>query len=165
MKKDVNFFNDKEKENIEKLTALNDLKNFFKTIEKTPKGYEYDASGITSDGRAYNVELKTRDAILTETNTVSGSNFNDTTVFIESEKVGPLLWEHYFTGAIPLYINFLLDGTVLIWNLLNFSTRPEHTVKIIKNKGYGEMYKGYRDLLPLDAAIIYPKLLNTNDEG
>lgn len=163
MPKNISYFKAKEDENIQKLSELNELKNWFKTIEPTPKGYEYDASGVTSDGRAYNVELKTRDAILTETNTVSGSNFNDDTVIIESEKVGPLLWEYNINEAIPLYINFLTDGTVLIWNLASLKVRPKHECIVINNKGYGKMYKGYRDYLPVGTAIIYPKLLNTNE--
>lgn len=163
MVKNSDFFRRKEKENIDNLNLFNELKGFFESVTKTPKGYEWDASGITVDGRVYNAELKTRDAVLTDTGTVSGINFNDSTVILESDKAAPLLFDYLINGRLPLYINFLLDGTVLLWNLSNLKTRPVHEPIIINNKGYDKMYKGYREYLPISEAIIYPKLLKLNE--
>ena len=163
MHKKINFFNEKEKENIDNLNLFNELKGFFESVTKTPEGHEWDASGITVDGRVYNAELKTRDAILTDVGTVSGVNFNDSTVILESDKAAPLLFDYLINGRLPLYINFLLDGTVLLWNLSNLKTRPVHEPIIINNKGYDKMYKGYREYLPISEAIIYPKLLKLNE--
>ena len=165
MDKNTDFFKLKEKENIEKLVEFNDIKNFFKTVNKCPSGHTYDASGLTIDGRGYNVELKTRVAVLTDEGTVSGVNFNDETVMIEPEKSAHLYYRYFVTGAIPLYINFLLDGSVLVWNLTKLKKVPEEKVDTrINNKGYQKLYKQYRDYLYVSDAIIYPKLLRT-DEG
>lgn len=163
MSKNKKFFNEKEQENIDNLNLFNELKGFFESVTKTPEGYEWDASGITVDGRVYNAELKTRDAVLTDAGTVSGINFNDSTVIIESDKAAPLLFDYLINGRLPLYINFLQDGTVLVWNLSNLKTRPTHEPVIINNKGYSKMYKGYREYLPVSDAIIYPKLLKSNE--
>lgn len=163
MVKNSDFFRRKEKENIDNLNLFNELKGFFESVTKTPQGFEWDASGITVDGRVYNAELKTRDAVLTDAGTVSGVNFNDSTVILESDKAAPLLFDYLINGRLPLYINFLQDGTVLIWNLSNLKKRPIHEPVVINNKGYDKMYKGYREYLPVSEAIIYPKLLKLNE--
>lgn len=166
MVKDTEFFKKMETENVKRLRAFNEIKNYFKRIDSTPSGYTFDASGDTIDGRGYNVELKTRVAVLTDEGTISGVNFNDDTVMIEPEKSAHLYYRYIINGDIPLYINFLEDGTVLVWNLSKLKKQPvEKCDTRINNKGYKSLYKQYRDFLYVSDAIIYPKLLNTNDEG
>ena len=165
MVKDTDFFKKMETENVKRLRAFNEIKNYFKRIDSTPSGYTYDASGLTIDGRGYNVELKTRVAVLTDEGTVSGHNFVDNTVMIEPEKSAHLYYRYFVNGEIPLYINFLIDGSVLVWNLTKLKKVPEEKVDVkINNKGYQKLYKQYRDYLYVSDAIIYPKLLRT-DEG
>ena len=85
---------------------------------------------------------------------------------IEPEKSAHLFYRWVINDDIPLYINFLSDGTVLVWNLSKLKKQPvEKCDTRINNKGYKSLYKQYRDFLYVSDAIIYPKLLNTNDEG
>lgn len=159
---DKNYFKKNEKTDYEKLIDFNSIKHFFNRLDKTPAKHDFDASGDTKDGRLTAIELKSRNALLTKENTVSGSNFNDNTVFIEDYKMAALLAEFVVTKAVPLYINFLSDGTVLIWNLSKLSTVPQKIPIIIKNNGYGQMEKAYRYLLKVDDAMVYKPLITTN---
>ncbi len=149
------YFENNEKTDFEKLCQFNNEKSFFKELAKTPEKHIYDASGRTNDGRLVCIELKSRNAVLTKENTVSGHNFNDQTVFIEDEKFTALAIQNYVNHAIPLYINFLEDGHVLVWNLSQLKREPEHITTVIKNKGYNKMQKCYRNGLYLSDAKIY----------
>ena len=155
MRKNDDYFNANEKTDFEKLISFNDKKQFFNELYKTPEKHVYDASGRTNDNRQTAIELKSRNAVLTKNNTLSGHNFNDETAFIEDEKFTGLMLQHVINGAIPLYINFLADGNILVWNLTKLKRLPEHKVVIIKNKGYGTMEKCYREGLFISDAKIY----------
>ena len=160
MKKDDEYFNANEKTDFEKLICFNDMKQFFNELYKTPEKHVYDASGKTKDNRQTAIELKSRNAVLTNEMTLSGHNFNDETVFIEDEKFTGLMLQHIVNGAIPLYLNFLEDGHILVWNLTKLKRLPVHKTVIIKNKGYGTMEKCYREGLYLSDAKIYSFIIN-----
>lgn len=155
MKKDNDYFNSNEKTDFEKLISFNGKKQFFNELYKTPEKHVYDASGLTNDNRPIAIELKTRNAVLTKEMTLSGHNFNDETVFIEDEKFTGLILQHVINGAIPLYINFLEDGHILVWNLTKLKRIPVHKTVIIRNNGYGTMEKCYREGLFISDAKIY----------
>lgn len=153
-----NYFTQNEEKGWNLLNQLNDKYHYFKELTHSPSGTTWDVSGYTRDGRKVIIELKTRNAIMTPQNTVSGVNFNDNTLFIENNKFSILLMEHVVGGFIPLYINFLQDGNVIIHNLLKLNKyREDHKTKII-SRGY-EKYGGYerncfRLCLYLDDATI-----------
>lgn len=61
-------------------------------------------------------------------------------------------------GLTPLYINFLQDGYIIIFNLANLKKRPEKsTTKNIKSKGYNKFEMAKRQGLYLSDAAIYNK--------
>lgn len=155
-----NYFNTMEKTDYEKLEQFQSERDWFAEIFQTPKKHPYDASGYTKDGRLAVIELKTRNAVLTQNNTLSGHNFNDSTVFIEEEKIASLLLQYVINDAIPLYINFLQDGTTLIWNLSTLKTLPKHFCDVtIDNKGYKGVQKTYREGLYISDAKVYKPLI------
>jgi hypothetical protein len=56
----------------------------------------------------------------------------------------------------PLYINFLADGCVVIFNLAKLKTMPKQRITNIKSEGYGvNQCQERRFLLSLDDAVIY----------
>ena len=131
MKKDNDYFNMNEKTDFEKLVSFNNEKQFFNELYTTPEKHVYDASGMTNDDSPIAIELKSRNAVLTKEMTLSGHNFNDETVFIEDEKFTGLILQHIVNGAIPLYINFLEDGHILVWNLTKLKRLPVHKTVVI----------------------------------
>lgn len=153
-----NYFEKNEENGWNLLNQLNNKYGYFTELHHSPSGSTWDVSGYTRDGRKVIIELKTRNAILTPQNTVSGVNFNDNTLFIENNKFSILLMEHVVDGFLPLYINFLQDGHVVIHNLLKLSKyKEDHKTKIV-SRGY-EKLGGYerncfRLCLYLDDAVI-----------
>lgn len=160
MQKDDNYFQMNEKTDFEKLISFNSKKQFFNELHTTPEKHVYDVSGRTNDNRQTAIELKSRNAVLTKEMTLSGHNFNDETVFIEDEKFTGLMLQHIVNGAIPIYINFLQDGHILVWNLTKLKRLPVHKTVIIKNKGYNSIEKCYREGLYLSDAKIYSFINN-----
>ena len=61
----------------------------------------------------------------------------------------------------PIYINFLKDGVVVVFNLSKLKRRPFSESKTIKSRGYGKMEIGQREGLYLSDATIY-KMDNNN---
>lgn len=149
------YFDGYERTDYEKLVSFNNERKFFNELGQTPSGHVYDASGLTNDGRLVAIELKSRNAVLTKEKTLSGRNFNDSTVYIEDEKVAGLAMANFVTGAIPLYINFLLDGTTLIWNLTKLKRMPKRIPTVIRNMGYQSVEKCYREGLYIEDSKIY----------
>lgn len=148
------YFGEKENEGYARLERLNQEKHFFETIGRTPVGYDYDASGVTKDGVPVSIEIKIRDLDLTDDNKVSGKTFVDETLLVEARKVAGLLIDHVITGAIPLYVNFLNNATV-IFNFLKFSKKPEKRFFKAQNYGRNGMELGDRYLLPITEGYIY----------
>lgn len=149
MKKNTEFFQTSEQTCWNKLQKLNEKHHYFTSLGQTSNGTEHthwDASGVTADGRKVLIELKNRNAVLTPTATLSGTNFNADTILIEHSKVAILLMEHNINGFTPLYINFLADGNVLIHNLLHLSGYKTLEFGNVTNNGYGGVETNARRL-------------------
>lgn len=156
-----NYAYNEEDKGFEQLTEFN---NVLKLIDlgRTPKDHTSDASGYTTDGRYLNIEIKRRNQILTPDLKISATTrfnkeYTGDTIYIETHKVGDLLLDYVCFGYIPIYINFLSDGNVVVFNLSTLKSRPKKTVKKI----YSELYQSFelskRQELPLSEAFIYKK--------
>lgn len=116
-------------------------------LGKCPQNDVTDCSGYTEDGRYVSIELKERNICI------------DTydSIFIETHKCGDMLLDYVIEGKIPLYINFLNNGYVVLYNLARLRHRPKKVAKRI----YSELYQGFelakREELPLEDAFIYKK--------
>lgn len=142
---------------------LQDFNSFLKLIElgQTPPKHWSDASGITTDGRYLNFELKIRNQTLDMENMiVSGINstnknvYTANTIYIEMHKVGSLLLDYNILDFQPLYVNFLTNA-VVIFNLSKLNKVPHTIAKRI----YSTLFQGFemakRVELPLEEAYIY----------
>ena len=132
---------------------------------RTPAKHTSDASGVTTDGRYLNFEIKIRNQTLVD-DIISGCStggkiYTANTIYIETHKVGDLLLDYVCYKTVPLYINFLNDGFVILYNLLTLKHRPTKVAKRI----YSKLYQGFelskREELLLDDAWIYQKENNT----
>lgn len=126
-------------------------------LGQTPKKHHTDASGYTTDGRYCNIELKYRDAKLTDDFKMSAETYTVDSIFIENHKVGDMLLDYVINKEIPLYINFFQDGYVALFNLSRLKHRPNKVTKKI----YSKLYQGFelakREELLLIDAWIYRK--------
>lgn len=150
------FANEKEKKDYQ---LLEDFNKVLKLIElgRCPEKHTTDASGYTTDGRLINIELKMRNMILTNNMTLSAKTYTADTLYIEAHKAGDMLFDYVIDKQIPLYINFLQDGTVILYNLSTLKHRPKKVAKRI----YSELYQAFelakREELRLEDAWIYKK--------
>jgi hypothetical protein len=140
------------------------LKDFNKVLKlsdlgQTPKYSTSDASG-TSLNRYINIELKRRNQTLTKDFKISGETYTADTVYLESHKAGDLLLDFVCEDKIPLYINFLNEGYVLLFNLSKLKHRPKKVCKKI----YSKLYQGFelakREELLVSDAWIYKRINN-----
>lgn len=162
----TDFFDENEKVDIEKLAAFNELTGLFDCISKAPEKHHTDASAFTTnkfgETRCFNIELKNRNLNLLPDGRISGctkngKEFFDTTIFIEAHKVADMLLDEII-GLEPLYINFLLDGHVVIYHLSKLKKRPFKTGTMnIRSKGYNKFEIAKRQSLYLTDAVIYDK--------
>lgn len=162
---DKKFFDTNEANDFEKLKAFNEAIGIFDEIGQAGYKEHNDATAITTNKlgevKYWNIELKDRNLNLLEDGRISGATekgtFFDTTIFIESHKAADLLLD-MINGLIPLYINFLSDGHILIFNLSNLKKRPQKTgVMNIKSKGYQKFEIAKREGLFISDAAIYDK--------
>ena len=160
---DKKFFEESEKKCWELLEKFNNEYGVFNEIDKTEKMYHSDGTGYTvnkfGERRNFNIELKNRNQVLMENGVVSGETekgaYTADTIMIESHKVADLLFDRIL-GLEPLYINFLHDGSIIIFNLDKLTKRPYKSDSMnIKSKGYGKFEMAKRQYLYLiDAAIF-----------
>ena len=153
-----NYFITNEENGWSLLQKLNDKYNYFTELTHSPSASTWDVSGYTRDGRKVIIELKTRQMVLLPDGQLSGQGYTCDTIFIEHNKHSFLLMEHVVDGFVPLYINFLEDGTVIIHNLLHITHFKEDVKSKITSRGYTK-YGGYernaaRLCLYLDDATI-----------
>lgn len=143
---------------------MEEFNKVLKLIElgQTPEKHTTDASGYTTDGRLINIELKQRNQTLSGLTLVgisskTGNQYTANTIYIESHKVADLLLDYTIEDKIPLYINFLNDGYVVVYNLSELKHRPTKVAKKI----WSELYQGFelakRQELQLSDAWIYKK--------
>ena len=126
-------------------------------------GYYADASGITSDMRKVIIEVKTREMVMTPDGQMADANDQSRTygsVMIEGHKMTDLILDS-ISGYLPLYINFLADGSVIIFNMSNLKTRPITSKTRIYSKAAAKFDISARYLLDMSDAIITK--INTQD--
>lgn len=160
------FFKKSEKKCWEKLQEFNALTNVFDYLEKTIEKWHSDATGYTvnklGERRNFNIEMKNRNLNLLDDGKISGTTkagepFIDDNVFVESHKVADLLLDG-IEGLEGLYVNFLLDGHTLVWNLHKLKKRPFKSETLnIKSKGYNKFEVAKRQGLYLTDAAIFDK--------
>lgn len=154
------FFEDNESRDYEKLVEWNKKTNSFKFVEKAEDKLHYDASATTFN-RDFIIELKNRNAALYGQSSISGQTgtgkgYVADTLFIEQHKLADLLLDYVVKGVEPLYINFLEDGNVIVFNLAKLKNRPQKVRKTnIYSKGYERREEGTRFCLDIKDGIIY----------
>ena len=162
---DKNYFETNEENDFEKLMAFNEATGIFDEIGKTSHKYHTDATATTTnklgETRYWNIELKDRNLNLLEDGRISGATekgtFYDNTIFIENHKAASMFFD-MINGLTPLYINFLSDGHILIFNLSNLKKRPQKTGTMnIRSKGYQKFEVAKREGLYISDAAIYDK--------
>jgi len=165
---DKEFFEKNELKDITKLKAFNKATGIFDEIGETEVKYHTDATATTTtklgETKHWNIELKDRNLNLMNDGRISGAtdrgSFFDDTIFIESHKIADMLLDG-INGLIPLYINFLTDGHILIFNLNNLKKRPKKTGTMnIRSKGYQKFEVAKREGLYITDAAIYDKEYN-----
>ena len=161
-----NYYSVEELKDWELLQKFNAKINLL-DLGQTPKKYYYDASGFTNCNQYTEVELKNRQGTLTNTPTIieftkkNQSTYTATTVYIEPQHYARMVDDYRFDGVVPLYINFLSDGSVIVWNLATLKKKPEWKwVTHIWDEGK-KIYKDeWRILLELNEAFIYDAQYN-----
>lgn len=165
---DKKYFEESEDVDWKRLENFNDLTGIFTGLKQTEPKYHTDGTGYTENSfgekRYFNIELKYRNLNLLDNGRISGATdkgeFIDDTIFIESHKVADMLLD-CINGLEPLYINFLADGKVVIFNLNKLSKRPKKTGTMnIRSKGYGKFEIAKRQGLYLIDAAVYDKDYN-----
>ena len=143
------------------LERLNAVKGWFSSIDRLPDGFHADASGVTADGRRAIIEVKTREMRVQEDGSVT-HYFTEGSVFpsmmIEGHKLTDLLLDA-IDGFLPLYVNFLKDGSVLLFNLSTLSHRPASEKKKIYSKANDSFEVGTRYFLDIRDAIVLKNAL------
>jgi hypothetical protein len=160
-----NFFEENEAKDLQKLIEFNEKAHIFNEIKETEIKHYTDATGYSMD-RLFNIELKSRNQVLLENGKISGCTQNgkpyiDDDIFIEDHKVADMMIDYVSYGLEPLYINFLANGWVLIFNLSKLSVRPRKHLNLkINSKGYRSMEFGNRQGLYLKDAAIFDSNYN-----
>lgn len=154
-----NYFETNEMEDLKRLYDFNLHTNLFSGLEATQRFDHADATAYTvtrlGEERKFKIELKQRNAVLLRSGKVSGKTFVDDTIIIESHKMCDLMLDK-MDGYESLYINFLENGVVIIYNLNKLTKRPKSLKqKKILSKGYGAFEIGSRQGLYIYDACIY----------
>lgn len=158
---DRNFAYGMEDKGYAKLEHFNHhflhLQELTRMPKNTPSG---DASGITTDGTEINIEIKVRNQTLIDKSTLSGLTSQDkpytaSTIYIEAHKAGDMFLDYFSLGREPIYVNFLDNDYVVVYNLGKLKTRPKRVQKKIWSKLYQNWENQIREELPLNEAFIY----------
>lgn len=152
------FFENNENNGWKSLLEFNDKLKLDK-LGRTPTCHYYDASGYTSTGDYVAIEIKKRNQTYSN-GLLSGLTSNNTTytadtIYIEAHKIASMLLDAKINGSVPLYVNFLNDDTVIVFNLLKLNKMPNRVSKKIYSKGYQRQENDSRFELPLTEAFIY----------
>ena len=165
-----NYFDINEVNDYALLTTFNEKTKVFDKLVQTPPMHYIDASAHTltklGEERTFSIEIKNRNQRLLGDLTVSGLTregkvYTASTIYIESHKVADLLLDYLYLHQDPLYINFLVDGSVMVHNLSRLSERPKKSKeKAIKSLGYKKFEITKRYELKVEDAAIYDKTGN-----
>ena len=157
--KDKEYFDTNEEHDLNLLMDFNNKMKLFQGLEQGAYGDYKDATGFTitklGEKRKFNIEIKKRNAVLLSSGKVSAETFVDDNIIIETHKMLDLLLDNMTEGYEPVYINFLQDNVVIIYNLSKLTKRPKAMKKFIKSKGYQGFEIASRQGLYLVDAAIY----------
>ena len=151
---DKKYFKESEVNGWQLLEKFNEATKIFNEI-KNSSFNESGTTGESIDGTGYstnklgevkywNIEVKVRNLNLLDNGKISGCTdkghvYIEDTIFIESHKAADLLLDK-INGLTPLYVNFLSDGHVVIYNLDKLRYRPKKSGNLnIRSKGYGKI--------------------------
>lgn len=155
---DKNYFDTNESNDMKLLYDFNFHTNLFSGLNPSEYSHFSDATAYTisrlGEERKFNIEIKKRNAVLLKSGKVSGATFVDDNIIIESHKACDLLFDN-INGYEPLYINFLDNNVVVIYNLNKLSIRPQSMKKFIKSNGYQGFEIASRQGLNIKDAAIY----------
>lgn len=155
---DKNYFDTNESNDMKLLYDFNLHTNLFSGLNPSEYSHFSDATAYTisrlGEERKFNIEIKKRNAVLLKSGKVSGATFVDDNIIIESHKACDLLLDN-INGYEPLYINFLDNNVVVIYNLNKLSIRPQSMKKFIKSNGYQGFEIASRQGLNIKDAAIY----------
>lgn len=155
---DKNYFDTNESNDMKLLYDFNLHTNLFSGLNPSEYSHFSDATAYTisrlGEERKFNIEIKKRNAVLLKSGKVSGATFVDDNIIIESHKACDLLFD-IINGYEPLYINFLDNNVVVIYNLNKLSIRPQSMKKFIKSNGYQGFEIASRQGLNIKDAAIY----------
>lgn len=153
-----NYFDTNESNDMKLLYDFNLHTNLFSGLNPSEYSHFSDATAYTisrlGEERKFNIEIKKRNAVLLKSGKVSGATFVDDNIIIESHKACDLLLDN-INGYEPLYINFLDNNVVVIYNLNKLSIRPQSMKKFIKSNGYQGFEIASRQGLNIKDAAIY----------
>ncbi len=141
------YFEEKEEEDYKEFTKLNEDILHLKNIGRTPKLHHTDASGLTTDGRVINIELKQRYFDMDKYETL----------YIDDHKCCNLLMDFVVSKFIPIYINFMSDDTAIVFNLSRLHKRPKISNQRTYSKGRQAYEYNDRQELYIEDAYIYRK--------
>lgn len=151
------YFNVCELTGVERLQEFNSLTDMFAFITPSAPKSQWDASGICNSQRVL-IEIKVRNAVLTPNLKASGATFMDDNLFIEDYKLAAILLESKINNFVPIYVNFLADGNVVIFNLEKLTSYKLYSNLSIDSKGYqATQARTNRIGLMLEDATIYSK--------
>ncbi len=158
------YANDKEQTGYEKLLDFNQLLRLT-NLQQTVEGDYRDATGITKDNKKVNIENKVRNQTLFYNDgkpyisglTSSNNPYSADTIYIEAHKAADLLVDWITLDFIPLFVNYLNDNFVVVFNLSKLKQRPKSRHLRI----YSSLYQSYEEAdrleLSLQDAFIYKK--------
>lgn len=152
----TDYFKDNEKQDLQLLYQFNYDNKLFTWVMPTEPKSQIDAIAMKG-GRNFAIEIKHR--------LIPVSKYQH--LMIEDYKYLELMMEAQFHNREPLYINFLHDNVVVIYNLSKLSAKPKLRIMNIKSEGYGTMQQQERRyMLDLADACIYKdnKLIKTMGE-
>ena len=166
MKRNTDFADLCEKNGYERLKDFNSYLHL-KNLAKFEKGKYKDASGVTTTGQLVNVEHKIRNqTILFDDNNnpylvgvarETKRNYTAHTIYIEGHKAADLYFDYHALDFLPLYINYLNDGYVVVFNLTKLKYRPEKEHQRIWSELYQSFEIADREHLRLEDAWIYQR--------
>lgn len=142
-----NYFETNEKNDLEMLYEFNNKTKLFDSIKPEKEKSQIDATARRNN-REFAIELKHRFINLEKYQTI----------MIEASKYLELMLEKEYNQRDGLYINFLDDGSVVVFNICKLKTRPHFTIQNIRSKGYEvNQLQERRYHLDLKDAVIYKK--------
>ena len=141
----MNYFETNEKKDLQMLYEFNHETRLFDSITPAKEKSQIDATAKRKD-REFAIELKHRFINLDKYQSI----------MIEDYKLAELMLEYTVNNKEPLYVNFLADGHILIFNLAKLSEKPRMRIQNIKSEGYDKMQcQERRYMLPVSEAAIY----------